>query len=267
MIFENQLIPYTLSEVPEGPYLVFAPHPDDETLGMGGIISLASNSGIEVNIVFITNGDKGGDPEIRKHEADAALKILGVRKKFYLNLLDREVGNSQFPAETLNDIMEEVQASTWFLPSFQEIHPDHRAATHKVLSFLTHKKHVFDLWFYEINRQGEVNRLIDITSVVDRKKQAVDCYKSQLDQLDYKSHALCLDFARSLTSGGDTLYAEGFWHYDPESGMTPEDEYFTKIHQYRSDYCALQASSDEIYASKLQKLLILFKKITTVFLQ
>jgi LmbE family N-acetylglucosaminyl deacetylase len=38
-------------------YLIFAPHPDDETLGCGGIIQQARLAGAELRIVVMTNGD------------------------------------------------------------------------------------------------------------------------------------------------------------------------------------------------------------------
>ncbi|MBF0202850.1 MAG: glycosyltransferase [Desulfamplus sp.] len=239
---ENQLVPYYASPLPSGPYLVFAPHPDDETLGMGGTIILAAKSGIEVNIVFVTDGGKGGDPATRKKEAAAASEILGAKNIFHLNLPDREVGLTPFPEQTLLEIMEQVKPATVFLPSFQEIHPDHRATNHVVLSFFEHRikhqqeyelghehklmhghgheyklghdhefGHDFQMWFYEINRQGEINRLIDISDAIEIKEQAIDCYASQLAQLDYKSQCLCLDYARSITLGDNISYAEGFW--------------------------------------------------------
>ena len=36
MLPESELIPYGSSELPPGPWLVFSPHPDDETFGLGG---------------------------------------------------------------------------------------------------------------------------------------------------------------------------------------------------------------------------------------
>jgi LmbE family N-acetylglucosaminyl deacetylase len=38
-------------------YLIFSPHPDDETLGCGGIIQQARQVGAEVRIIVMTNGD------------------------------------------------------------------------------------------------------------------------------------------------------------------------------------------------------------------
>jgi len=40
MIEEHHLIPHQVSEIPPGPWLVFAPHPDDEDFTMGGFINL-----------------------------------------------------------------------------------------------------------------------------------------------------------------------------------------------------------------------------------
>jgi len=79
--------------------LVFAPHPDDEVIGTGGVLQRALETGKRVRIVFATNGD--GYPQAasallhkaiaslrnadylylaaaRQHEAVAADHILGV---------------------------------------------------------------------------------------------------------------------------------------------------------------------------------------------
>ncbi len=77
--------------------LIIAPHCDDETLGAGGLIAQARQSGIPVQVVFLTNGDafpaacalvtrrlppRATDyvhlGEIRQKEALKALAVLGV---------------------------------------------------------------------------------------------------------------------------------------------------------------------------------------------
>src|SRR5262245_9955880 len=42
---------------PEAGILVFAPHPDDETLGCGWVILRAAQAGVRVHIAVLTNGD------------------------------------------------------------------------------------------------------------------------------------------------------------------------------------------------------------------
>ena len=234
MINENELVPYNKTNHPEGPYLVFAPHPDDETLGMGGTIALATSKGIAVYVIFMTNGDRGGNPAVRIKESNDATTVLNIKKSFYLNLNDRNIAVEKLPEKILIEIINTTQPNILFLPSFQEIHPDHRATTHKVLNFLKNRYSSFKVWFYEINRHGEVNYLVDISSVIDFKKKAIDCYKSQQEILDYKAHCLSLNYARSITLGRNSTYTEGFWIYDSSFKKEAEQLYLNHINRYFS---------------------------------
>lgn len=81
----------------EARVLVVAPHPDDETLAVGGLIHRLTRSGVPVRVVFITNGDgyphavidglrkphpTGADyvafGALRQREAIAAMRRLGL---------------------------------------------------------------------------------------------------------------------------------------------------------------------------------------------
>src|SRR5580692_8282234 len=66
-----------------GPLVVVAPHPDDETLGAGGLIhTWAARHGLPVVIVSVTDGE-AACPEIpnlaavRRSELEAARRELG----------------------------------------------------------------------------------------------------------------------------------------------------------------------------------------------
>ncbi|MGV8895123.1 MAG: PIG-L family deacetylase [Rhodoglobus sp.] len=61
--------------------IVVAAHPDDETLGAGGLIALCSGRGIRVTVVVVTDGGASGEPGIvaeRSSELAAAAAILGA---------------------------------------------------------------------------------------------------------------------------------------------------------------------------------------------
>ncbi len=68
--------------------LVVVPHPDDETLGCGGLIALARQAGIAVNVVLVTDGGashphsvkwpRGRLASQRLTEFREALHVLGV---------------------------------------------------------------------------------------------------------------------------------------------------------------------------------------------
>ena len=80
--------------------IVFAPHPDDETVGVGGLLARLTHRGTPVRVVFLTNGDgypravqEGFDTqkptdadfvafgELRQREALAATRRLGIARR------------------------------------------------------------------------------------------------------------------------------------------------------------------------------------------
>lgn len=68
--------------------LAVAPHPDDETLGCGGLLALAARAGAPVAVAYVTGGDASHPgsaawpPErlaaLRRDEARRACHVLGV---------------------------------------------------------------------------------------------------------------------------------------------------------------------------------------------
>lgn len=89
--------------VGQGGLVVVAPHPDDESLGCGGLIVEARLQGIEVRVIFVTDG-AGSHPnsrryptqrlrEVRESEALDAADALGLRRDAitFLRLPDRGV--------------------------------------------------------------------------------------------------------------------------------------------------------------------------------
>ena len=168
---EEELIPFRPSDIPEGPYLVFAPHPDDETLGMGGTIALATQRQIQVSIVVLTDGSKEGSAEERKAEARAASAVLGVSRIDFLDIEDRKLNKTNLIDKGFRELLVDIKPKSIFIPSSLEYHPDHRAAFILVLEALNQTDYDGNIWSYEISRHGEADRLIDITPVLAIKKR------------------------------------------------------------------------------------------------
>lgn len=221
MINEDQIVPYTDVSLPieEGPWLVFAPHADDESFGMGGTLAKATERGIRVYLVVMTDGALGGKldnlAEIRKVEARNAAELLGLEKPVFLNNRDREL---KCDSDTVTQVFQEIQRvspAAVFFPGVFELHPDHRMTAliaWKALQKLgeTNIKPVS----YEILVQSPVNQLVDITSHISSKKAVMTLYESQLGENSYIDIALAMNSLRSLTLGPETLYAEGFYAYE-----------------------------------------------------
>jgi len=123
--------------------LIFAPHPDDETLATGGLISYLSSKKIPKKIIFLTVGD--GNPygffEKRKikYSADEFVKTGIKRKKEALSALEKlgvkqeEVIFLGYPDSVLFKMWKNLQepifnkARTNFVP--YEFSPDFRKET------------------------------------------------------------------------------------------------------------------------------------------
>ena len=213
IIEEGAFIPFSVGVLPKGPYLVLAPHPDDETFGLGGTLSRARLEGIEVTTLFVTDGRYGGNSEVRKREALEATRVLSVKKTFFVDIPDRSVFNHRhiFKKE-LKKLLLASDFETIFSPSLQDFHPDHRAVTHLLFEVLQELGMLEkEVWLYEIIRQGEINTLIDISDFIEQKKEAMDIYSSQLEQNVYKDVVLGINRARSITVHHlGCNFAEGF---------------------------------------------------------
>ena len=93
---ESRLTPYHASPLIEcRAALVFAPHPDDETLGCGGLTLALTRQGIAVEAVLLTSGDFGehgkAGAAVREAETLAAAKVLGLSQVHFWREPDRGV--------------------------------------------------------------------------------------------------------------------------------------------------------------------------------
>lgn len=240
-ILESELVPYHLSSPPGERVVVFAPHPDDETLGCGGTIGLLAGMKKKVKVLFLTSGDKGGPALadtlpgrsgeaggthltdyalMREGEAERALRVLGVSEYEFLRFPDR--GIHEHYQDALKRLLEGVEsfgAETIYSPSMVELNPDHRATA--ALSMEIQRTSMRSsseggcqvpvrIVFYEVTTPLRPNTLVDIDSVYRRKKRALKKYRSQLKYTDYLGHITALNTMRALTVSGPR-YVEAFW--------------------------------------------------------
>ena len=58
--------------------LVIGAHPDDCALGAAGFAVMLKRAGWKVTFLTMTDGELGGDPELRVEEERLSAKLLGV---------------------------------------------------------------------------------------------------------------------------------------------------------------------------------------------
>ena len=94
--------------------LCIQPHPDDNEIGMGGIISELVSRGVHVDYLTITDGSlgdiglvNGSLKEIRKDEAINAGKYLGAKEFIFLDHLDSSLKDIPLLAGEIATIIRE----------------------------------------------------------------------------------------------------------------------------------------------------------------
>jgi LmbE family N-acetylglucosaminyl deacetylase len=126
------------------PFVVIAPHPDDESLACGGLITQACRQGFQVKIVVVSDG-AGSHPNsraypplrlraLREGEARRAGKELGVAPEdmLFLALPDRfvvpEGVEADYAIDKIVGGVKELGARSLFVSWRHDPHCDHQAS-------------------------------------------------------------------------------------------------------------------------------------------
>ena len=208
--------------------LIVAPHPDDAELGMGGTIAKMLDSGWDVTIVDLTDGEPTpfGSRQIRHEETNKSNAILGIKNRICLGMPNRYLQANLENRKKLSEIIRLNQPDLLFGPVLPDWHPDHKAAAELVEGARFEAKfHKTDMagvphWtpgmygYYSTHRPGYDNPLfvVDITDYWERKIKAIEAYQSQLQNsvnqvsLLEKAEVVCRYFGQCA----GVKYAEPF---------------------------------------------------------
>jgi len=118
-------------------------HPDDESLGNGGMLAKYAAEGIETYLVTATRGERGWQGAehdnpglaalgaIREAELHGAVQVLGIRALHFLDYIDGDLDQAE-PTEAIAKIVTHLRqikphVVVTFGPSGAYGHPDHIA--------------------------------------------------------------------------------------------------------------------------------------------
>lgn len=214
---EKEIYPYSVTDMSHLDALIIAPHPDDESIGCGGSIIKHVNSGSSVKVIFITDGDKGdfegrfGDDyvSIRRQCAMKAMDVLGVKDYEFWGYRDREIEPvKEEITERLRLTVKKFSPSIIYAPSSHEIHPDHRVMNG--IGLRIQNESGIDILFYEVTIALYPNILVDITDEMEKKREAIKSYYTELYYNDYPSKIDGLNRFRTITLPKAITFAEGF---------------------------------------------------------
>jgi len=218
---ESGFIPYaTSADLPSGPVLVLAPHPDDEVIGCGGALRRHVEQGDCVTVAIATDGTGARCHDssvsqaqyslLRQQESRCAAEILGYGDVRIWPAQDRALASWPHLDKQLLELVAEIDPRVVYVPSLYEIHPDHHALALAVCRAAPRLEPGLQVMFYEIGWPVPPNVLVDISAQLERKRAALRCFVSQLSIQDYLRHMEGLNVYRTYTLPPNVLAAEAY---------------------------------------------------------
>ena len=212
--------------------LIISPHADDEILGCGGFISKYSKKNYYINVLILTNANKGA-PEIYsteeikniRIEAKKANKLIGTKKIFFENLPAVNLNN--YPIYKITNIIDkyikQINPEIILIPSANDIHDDHKIIfkASKISTRPNKKSSLKKILSYEVLSETEWNeegKLFNPNYFVRLKKKDINNkvkafmnYKSQVKKFpDPRSKEAIINLSRVRGSQVFEEYAEAF---------------------------------------------------------
>ncbi len=181
---------------------IFAPHPDDEVLGCGGLLQQLAANGNPIVLIHVTNGTQSHPNShvysqeklniIRPQESIKALEVLSVAHQVMTIALDLTDGNVFAQQDQFHQKLSTIIQPNDILitPFMHDGHPDHEATGQVVVSFA--KQHHLAcyqvlIWAWHWAKPAD-SRIpwhcamrVDLTTEqLQRKIEATACFESQI---------------------------------------------------------------------------------------
>ena len=192
--------------------LAIGAHPDDLEYCCAGTLIQHAHRGDAVYLMIITDGDKGGDPEVRHREQLEAAKIIGAREVFFAGFPDTRFECNRESIIRIEEIIKRVEADTVYTHFGTDTHQDHRAIAQAVVPAA---RSVPNLLFFEGHSSQDFipTIFVDIGKVINQKMAALEAHSSQVHKTNIQNMSI-LDISRSMANfrgiQGRVTYAEGF---------------------------------------------------------
>lgn len=205
------LLPLNLPAHPR--VLVFAPHPDDEVFGCGGLLALLAACGASIGVHVVTDGGYGKfgqNKDARKAESRSAADLLGYPPPHFWDFPDQGLHLDDNFISLLKSNIEKQQPDLILCPSIWEVHPDHLTLAHGVIEATRSTPYSARVLFYEVGIPMPTSLIVDISAVADRKRAAIQCFPSQLAIQNYGLQIEGLNRYRTYTLGKQATLAEAY---------------------------------------------------------
>jgi bacillithiol biosynthesis deacetylase BshB1 len=150
-----------------------------------------------IGLCDLTEGEMSSNGTVaeRRDEAAAAARVLGAAWRENLRWPDGDIAPTPATIRSAVDLIRRHRPRAIAIPYWEDRHPDHPAAS-QVLRLAAFKSGLrryesdADPWspewicYYFINDGGPASFVVDVSEHYQRKRQALDCYRSQFAPAD-----------------------------------------------------------------------------------
>lgn len=212
--------------------LIIAPHPDDETLGVGGTILRRINTKNKVAWLIVTNISSNNKNLKIVNERNKLInkvsKSYKFNRVFKLDLANSELDNInlKFLIEKISKIFKTFKPNEIFVPHPSDAHTDHKkvfqaiSATTKVfrypyikriLSYETLSETEYGLTTHK-NKKGFIpNYFVNIDKFIDKKIKIAKIYKTEIKKHPFPRSIIGIKALASIRGAqSNNKFAEAF---------------------------------------------------------
>lgn len=196
--------------------IVFGAHPDDLEIGMGGTIAKLANLKFDLKLVIATlpNFVKTDKKEERRKESSNSARVMGCGEPDFLDLSPEELTFTRNLVNRVDRLIQKYSPKIVFTQWIGDSHQDHQSLTRAVIAACRDQNDVF---MYESTIPGGITEsafrpqlFVDITSTVQLKKRALECFSSQiircgdmwipaiLGRCSYRGYQMNVNFAEAF---------------------------------------------------------------------
>lgn len=259
-----------------GPMVIIAPHQDDETLGCGGTIALAVKLGIQIYVVFVTDGSQSHPQSknypfdvlvpLREIEAKAALSILGVKEDhvYFLRMGDGALPlykDPEFISSSIKilNILIALRPGVIFLPWRRDPHRDHKATWQLCMEAIKEfdgSLRIFEyfIWLWERAVPDDhpkptegILRHVNISAVNQLKQKAISAHISQTTGLiddDENGFTLSVEMLHHFDNPNE-YFNETTSNMMINNSNSLSENYFDEVYRAKEDPWNLATSDYE----------------------
>jgi LmbE family N-acetylglucosaminyl deacetylase len=178
--------------------LIFAAHPDDELLGLGGTVAKHAAAGDEVVAVIASEGATARYADDAKQALEAscraAAKILGIADVRFLGVPDQRMDARPIVdvTQTMEPILRDVAPEVVYLHHWGDLNRDHRIVSEaaQVACRPVGTSYPRRVYCFETPSSSEwgppdpasqfvPTRFVDVTGTIEAKLQAMACYTTE----------------------------------------------------------------------------------------